>query len=68
MNKLIITLAILALAICTFAQERGEGNVAVKGGAFDAKHTKCRTEARTESRRAASGYPNVTFRVIREDR
>ena len=68
MNKLIITLAVSALAICTFAQERGEGNVAVKGGAFDSKRTECRTEARTESRRAASGYPNVTFRVIREDR
>ena len=48
--------------------KRGEGNVAVKGGAFDSKRTECRTEARTESRDAASGYPNVTFRVVREDR
>ena len=47
---------------------RGEGNVAVKGGAFDSKRTECCTEARSESRRAATGYPNVTFRVIREDR
>ena len=47
---------------------RGEGNVAVKGGAFDSKRTECRTEARSESRRAATGYPNVTFRVIREGR
>ena len=48
--------------------KRGGGNVAVKGGAFDSKRTECRTEARTESRDAASGYPNVTFRVVREDR
>ena len=47
--------------------KRGDG-CAVKGGAFDSKRTECRTEARTESRNAASGYPNVTFRVIREDR
>ena len=50
------------------ATGRGEGNVAVKGGAFDSKRTECRTEARSESRRAATGYPNVTFRVIREGR
>ena len=47
---------------------RGEGTVAVKGGAFDSKRTECRTEARSESRKAGAGYPNVTFRVIREDR
>ena len=47
--------------------KRGEGNVAVKGGAFDSKRTECRTEARTESRKASSGYPNVSFRVVRED-
>ncbi|MBQ3290477.1 MAG: SUMF1/EgtB/PvdO family nonheme iron enzyme [Kiritimatiellae bacterium] len=47
--------------------KRGDG-CAVKGGAFDSKRTECRTEARTESRNAASGYPNVTFRVVREDR
>ena len=46
----------------------GEGNVAVKGGAFDSKRTECRTETRTESSKANSGYPKVTFRVIREDR
>ena len=50
------------------ATKRGEGNVAVKGGAFDSKRTECRTEARTESRKASVGYPNVTFRVVREDR
>ena len=48
--------------------KRGEGGRAVKGGAFDSKRTECRTEARAESRKAAAGYPNVTFRVIREDK
>ena len=48
--------------------KRGDGMVAVKGGAFDSKRTECRTEARTESRKAGAGYPNVTFRVVREDR
>ena len=48
--------------------KRGDGMVAVKGGAFDSKRTECRTEARTESRKASAGYPNVTFRVVREDR
>ena len=50
------------------ATKRGGGMVAVKGGAFDSKRTECRTEARMESRRADIGHPNVTFRVIREDR
>ena len=62
MNKLIITLAVSALAICTFAQERGEG------GAFDSKRTECRTEARSESRKSDVGHPNVTIRVVREDK
>ena len=48
--------------------KRGDGMVAVKGGAFDSKRTECRTEARTESRKASAGYPNVTFRIIREER
>ena len=48
--------------------KRGDGMVAVKGGAFDSKRTECRTEARTESRKAGACYPNVTFRIIREDR
>ena len=50
------------------ATKRGGGMVAVKGGAFDSKHTECRTEARMESRRADIGHPNVKFRVIREGR
>ena len=50
------------------ATKRGENGYAVKGGAFDSKRTECRTEARSESRKASTGYPNVTFRVIREDR
>ena len=45
------------------ATERG-----VKGGAFDSPRTACRTEARDASRPAGEGYPNVTFRVVREDR
>ena len=47
---------------------RGEGLSGVKGGAFDSKRTECRTEARTESRKSSAGYPNVTFRVVREDK
>ncbi len=50
------------------ATRRGESGCAVKGGAFDSKRTECRTEARTESRKPGAGYPNVTFRVVREDR
>ena len=50
------------------ATGRGEGGRAVKGGAFDSKRTECRTEARVESRKADEGYPNVSFRVLREDR
>ena len=48
--------------------KRGEDGFAVKGGSFDSKRTDCRTEARTESRKADAGYPNVTFRVIREEK
>ena len=48
--------------------KRGGSGCAVKGGAFDSKRTECRTEARMETRKAASGYPNVTFRVVKEDR
>ena len=47
---------------------RANGGRAVKGGAFDSKRTECRTEARVESRDPAKGYPNVTLRVVREDR
>ena len=48
--------------------KRGEGSVAVKGGAFDSKRAECRTEVRTESRKSAERYPNVTFRVVRQDK
>ena len=41
---------------------------AVKGGAFDAGRTKCRTEERNESRDPTKGYANVGFRVVREDK
>ena len=49
------------------ATERGEGARAVKGGAFDSPRTACCTEARDEARKTDAGYPNVTFRVVRED-
>ena len=48
------------------ATERGKGARAVKGGAFDSPRTACRTEARDASRPSDEGFPNVTFRVVRE--
>ena len=48
--------------------KRGENGFAVKGGAFDSQRTACRTESRTEWRKSSSGYPNVTFRVAREEK
>ena len=50
------------------ATTRGKGLNGVKGGAFNSKRTECRTEARFESRKAVAGYPNVTFRIVREDK
>ena len=50
------------------ATSRGEGNVAVKGGAFDSKRTECRTEAKNTARNASKGYLNVTIRLVRETR
>ncbi|MBQ6107474.1 MAG: SUMF1/EgtB/PvdO family nonheme iron enzyme [Thermoguttaceae bacterium] len=47
--------------------ERRKGVNGVKGGAYDSHRTACRTEERTEGRKASAGYPNVTFRVVRED-
>ena len=38
---------------------------AVKGGAWNAKRTSCRTEERSEKRLANQGYANVGFRVVR---
>ena len=46
---------------------RPDGGRAVKGGAFDSPRTACRTEARTEARDPAASFPNVSFRVVRED-
>ena len=110
MNKFIITLAVAALALGTFAQEndstegrgrsherglmQGRGRARERGRMQanpDAKlhrfsttiekerpqlnqetrdliAAECRTEARSESRKAGAGYPNVTFRIVREDR
>ena len=48
--------------------KRVNGANAVKGGAFDSRRTECRTEARSESRKADSSYHNVTIRIIRECR
>ena len=48
------------------ATKRSDGKNAVKGGAFDAKRTDCRTEAKAASRGGARGYPNVTIRLVRE--
>lgn len=48
------------------ATKRVDGKNAVKGGAFDAKRTDCRTEAKATSRGGARGYPNVTIRLVRE--
>ncbi len=46
---------------------RGGGGRAVKGGAYDSQRTACRTEDRSAARDAPGRYPNVTFRVVRED-
>ena len=48
------------------ATKRVDGKNTVKGGAFDAKRTDCRTEAKAASRGGARGYPNVTIRLVRE--
>ena len=44
MNKLIITLAVSALAVCTFAQERGEGGR--RGGQRDRGRMQANPEAK----------------------
>ena len=45
-----------------------EGGNIVKGGAYDSKRTDCRTEVHSEVRKPSTGYPNVTIRLIREDK
>ena len=44
---------------------KGTKYCAVKGGAWDAKRTSCRTEERSEKRVTNQGYANVGFRVVR---
>jgi len=46
--------------------DKGQKVNAVKGGAWDAKRTDCRTEAREEGREPKHRYSNVGFRVARE--
>ena len=41
-----------------------DGNMAVKGGAWDCAKTDCRTEYREAGKNALSGYQNVGFRII----
>ena len=50
----------------TQVQKRSKMQMEIKGGAWNSLRTGCRTENRSESRDPASGYSNVTFRVIRE--
>ena len=40
----------------------------VKGSSRDSGRMDCRTENRDNLRKANSGYPNVGFRIVREDR
>ena len=42
------------------------GQRAVKGGAWDSRRTKCRTESRDVGRDPKRGYANVGFRGVRE--
>lgn len=44
------------------------GKNVVKGGAYDSKRTDCRTEAKNTAKAASNGYPNVTIRLVRENR
>ena len=47
---------------------RGNGERAVKGGAFDSTRADCRTESKAASRDGTRAWPNVTFRLVREIR
>lgn len=50
----------------TSIQKRSKKQMEVKGGAWNSPRTSCRTENRSEVRDPASGYDNVTFRIICE--
>ena len=43
-----------------------DGQMKVKGGAFDEPRSQCRTEERGNGRDPSQGYPNVGFRLLRE--
>lgn len=47
--------------------EKSKGENYVKGGAFDSKRMDCRTEAMEESRKTSGRFPNVGFRLVREN-
>lgn len=47
---------------------RGTGERAVKGGSWSTPRTDCRTEFRMPARKEVGEYPDVGFRVVREDR
>lgn len=43
-----------------------DGQMKIKGGAFDEPRSQCRTEERGNGRDPAHGYPNIGFRILRE--
>ena len=43
-----------------------EGQMKIKGGAFDEPRSQCRTEERGNGRDPSQGYSNVGFRILRE--
>ena len=50
----------------TSTPKTAQDELAVKGGAWNASRTECRTENRGETRNAAGRYESVGFRIIRE--
>ena len=48
--------------------QNASGQYVVKGGAWDSDRDACRTEYSDDVRDGNSRYPNVGFRVVREDR
>ena len=42
-----------------------DGQMKIKGGAFDEERSQCRTEERGNGRDPTQGYPNVGFRLLR---
>ena len=48
------------------ATPHADGQMKVKGGAFDEPRSQCRTEERGNGRDPTQGYHNVGFRILRE--